>query len=228
MGDMVTFASNGGACSGYLAIPESGHGPAVIVIQEWWGLVPHIERTADRFAAAGFVALAPDHYRGARTTEPDEAQKLMMGLKIDQVVRDIAGAAAYLVSRADVTSDKVGTVGFCMGGGLALLAGTASEHVVATSDFYPATPWPDYHPDWTKYSGKFAMIHKAESDEGQAGPMIEKLSTVIRDSGGDVEIFEYPGSQHAFFNDDRAEVYDAAYADLAFDRTVELFSHTLS
>ena len=227
MGESVTFASNGGTCSGYLAVPESGRGPAVIVIQEWWGLVPHILRTVDRFAAAGYVALAPDHFRGERTTEPDDAQKLMLGLRIDQVAKDIAGAADYLVSRDEVTSDKVGTVGFCMGGGLALLAGTVSERVVATSGFYPATPWPDYHPDWSRYAGKSALVHKAESDEATAGPVIDGLTTAIRGAGGSVEIFDYPGSQHAFFNDDRPEVYNREYAELAFARTLDLFARAL-
>ena len=83
-GEIVQFKSNGGTTEGYLSVPESGHGPGVIVIQEWWGLVAHIKRVADRFAAEGFVALAPDLYHGRATTSPDEAGKLMMALDIDQ------------------------------------------------------------------------------------------------------------------------------------------------
>ena len=77
-GEMVTFQSNGGTASGYLSVPASGKGPSVIVIQEWWGLVPHIKDVCDRFAAEGFVALAPDLYHGQSTTSPDEAGRLMM------------------------------------------------------------------------------------------------------------------------------------------------------
>jgi carboxymethylenebutenolidase len=228
MGETVTFASNGGTCTGYLALPESGRGPAVIVIQEWWGLVPHIVRTVDRFAAAGYVAFAPDFYRGERTTEPNEAEKLMLGLKVDQAAKDIAGAAAYLVSRDEVTSDKVGTVGFCMGGGLALLAGSVNEHIVATSCFYPATPWPDYHPDWTKYAGKSTIVHLAEFDDAGAKATVIGIEAEITSAGGSAQTFDYVGGHHAFFNEDRPEVYDEGFAKLAFTRTVDLFTRTLN
>ncbi len=93
MGDMVSFASNGATCDGYLAVPESGQGPGVIVIQEWWGLVDHVKDVADRFAAEGFVALAPDFYHGASTDEPDEAQRLLMAMAMDKAAQDIGGAA---------------------------------------------------------------------------------------------------------------------------------------
>src|SRR3712207_100268 len=118
MGEMVSYRSNGGTGEGYLAAPAGG-GPGVVVIQEWWGLVPHIKELADRFAEAGFVALAPDLFHGAHTTEPDEAGKLAMGLEMDRAARDIAGAASHLAQRAEVTG-PIGCVGFCMGGSLAL------------------------------------------------------------------------------------------------------------
>ena len=102
MGDMVSYPSNGGTSEGYLALPAEGAGPAVIVVQEWWGLVPHIKSVTDRFAAAGFVALAPDLFHGVQTTEPDEAGKLLMGLAMDQAAKDIAGAATYLAGRSEV------------------------------------------------------------------------------------------------------------------------------
>src|SRR5690348_15086669 len=114
MGEIVSFASNGGTSEGYLAVPAAPNGSAVIVIQEWWGLVGHIRNLADRFAAQGYVTLAPDLYHGQATTEPDEAGKLMMGLAMDQAAKDMAGAAAYLAARGDVTTGKVGTAGFCM------------------------------------------------------------------------------------------------------------------
>jgi carboxymethylenebutenolidase len=165
MGELVRFASFGGQCEGYLAIPASGSGPGVVVIQEWWGLVPHIESLCDRLAAEGYVALAPDHYRGVRTTEPDEAGKLMMGLNVAAAADDLAGAAEYLLTRDEVAGDAVGVVGFCMGGGLALLAPTTYRRIVATSAFYPAMPWPDFQPDWSRYAGKAALVHLAEHDD---------------------------------------------------------------
>ena len=92
MGERIEFASNGGTATGYLATPASGSGIPLVVIQEWWGLVPHIEDVCDRFAAEGFVALAPDLYRGESTTEPDEAGKLMMAMNLDQAAKDMGGA----------------------------------------------------------------------------------------------------------------------------------------
>src|SRR5438046_10553743 len=112
MGEIVRYPSNGAASEGYLAVPAAGGGPGVIVIQEWWGLVPHIRSVADRFADAGFVALAPDLYHGVHTAEPDEAVKLIMGLAMDQAAKDIAGAAEFLAGRAAVHG-AIGTVGFC-------------------------------------------------------------------------------------------------------------------
>src|SRR3954471_13438722 len=119
MGELVDFPSNGHGASGYLAIPESGSGPGLIVIQEWWGLVPQIQDVCDRFAAAGFVALAPDLYHGEKTTEPDEAGKLMMALNVEQAAKDMSGAVARVQEVSG--REAVGVVGFCMGGGLALV-----------------------------------------------------------------------------------------------------------
>ncbi|HAN70813.1 MAG TPA: dienelactone hydrolase [Actinobacteria bacterium] len=204
-----------------LAIPESGAGPAVIVIQEWWGLVPHIVDVTERLAREGFVAMAVDHYRGAATTEPDEAQKLMLGLDIHQVAVDLDAAAAELLSRPEVTSSAVCVIGFCMGGGLALLAPTVSGRIDGAAAFYPAMPWPQYAPDWSQYAGKSAIVHKAESDEPGNGPAIAAYAEAITAAGGSIELFEYPGSVHAFFNDDRPEVFQADHAALAWQRTLD-------
>jgi carboxymethylenebutenolidase len=190
------------------------------VIQEWWGLVPHIQDVTRRLAQAGFVALAIDFYRGVETREPDEAEKLMMGLQVPSAAADIAAGAAYLMTRPEVTSAHVGTIGFCMGGGLSLLGPTVSDAVAAAVAFYPAMPWPAYAPDWGRYSGKAALIHKAESDEGWAGPRIAEYSDAIAAAGGYVTIHDYPGSVHAFFNDDRPEVFQERNAETAWNRSI--------
>ena len=223
---VVAMDVQGAPVEGYLAIPDSGSGPGVLVIQEWWGLVPHIKSVVERLADAGFVAMAVDHYRGVETTEPDEAQKLMMGLKVDAAAADIASGADYLLSRDEVTGSSVGSIGFCMGGGLSLLAPTVGN-VSSAVAFYPAIPWPDYHPDWNNYAGKAALIHKAESDEGHAGPRIAEYSEAIRVAGGEVSIFDYPDSVHAFFNDDRPEVYQAENAAQAWQRSIEFLAARL-
>ena len=217
----VTVDINGEEVPGYLQVPAAGHGPAVIVIQEWWGLVPHIESVVDRFADAGFVALAVDHYRGVQAAEPNEAQKLMLGLNIAQVAADLAASAVWLSAPTETDGATVGTVGFCMGGGLALLAPTVSDHITRTVGFYPATPWPDYAPDWARYAGKAALVNRAEGDEPGMGDTLRAYAEQIRSHGGSVEFADYPASVHAFFNDTRPEVYQEANAHAAWQRTID-------
>lgn len=219
MGDMVSFASNGGTADGYLA-EAAGGGPGVIVIQEWWGLVDHVKDLAERFAAAGFTALAPDFFHGAATDEPDEAMRLMMGLAMDQAAKDIAGAAAYLSGLDSVTTPVLGVVGFCMGGSLALWSATVAENVQAAVGFYPAMPWERMQPSWPNYDGKAAMIHCSEEDGTSAAEGIRTAVRAIEAAGGGVEVFDYPGTQHAFVNDDRPEVHDPEATAVAWDRTV--------
>src|SRR3972149_3805886 len=149
MAQTVEFRSNGGTTSGYLATPAAGKGPGVLVIQEWWGLVQHIKHVADRFAAEGFTALAPDMYHGQTASEPDGAGKLFMALNIAQAEKDLRGAATYLLARA--STKKVGAVGFCMGGQLALYAATLNPSVGACVNFYGIHP--NVKPDYSKLSG---------------------------------------------------------------------------
>ena len=228
MSERVSFVSNGGTCEGYLALPQSGSGPAVVVIQEWWGLVGHITNVADRFAQAGFVALAPDLYHGAIAKEPDAAKKLLMDLAIDKAALDIAGAAKYLCDRKDVVGKGVGVIGFCMGGSLALWSATLSEEIVATVGFYPGQPWSRLSPKWENYSGKHSMIHCSEQDGTSAAPGIQEAIHAIRLAGGSAEAFDYPGTNHAFFNDERPEVYDAPASAKAWDRTLAFFNSHIS
>src|SRR3954469_5282942 len=151
MGEMIEFPSNGTTGQGYLATPSSGSGPGVVVIQEWWGLVPHIEDVCDRFAAEGFTALAPDLYHGESTTEPDEAGKLMMALNLDRAAKDLSASIDWLLASEDVRGDGIGVVGFCMGGGLALVVATQRPDAVqAVVPFYGVIPWPQAQPDWSK------------------------------------------------------------------------------
>ena len=222
MGEMISYRSNGGTSEGYLAVPRVAAEtavPGVIVIQEWWGLVGHITAVADRLAAAGFLALAPDLYHGRTASEPDEAQKMLMGLAMNQAAKDIAGAAAYLATRPE-GSGAVGAVGFCMGGSLALWAGTLSQHITAVVGYYPGIPWERMQPSWQNYSGKAALIHADEDEGGASAPGIQQARQLISDAGGDVTVHDYAGTGHAFFNDDRPEVYDEAAATLSWDRTL--------
>jgi carboxymethylenebutenolidase len=225
MGEMVEFPSNGSTGTGYLATPEGGSGPGVLVIQEWWGLVPHIKDVCDRFAAEGFVALAPDLYHGESSMEPDEAGKLMMGLNLERAAKDMSGAVDLLQERSG--RDAVGVIGFCMGGGLALVVATMRPDAVkAAAPFYGLIPWPELQPDWSKLDAK-VVGHYAALDGYFSPEMAKDLEATLRGLGKDVEIVVHDDADHAFFNDDRPEVYQPEHAAEAWDATIELFRTTL-
>jgi carboxymethylenebutenolidase len=224
MGEMVTFPANGRTADGYLAIPPSGRGPGVVVIQEWWGLVGHIKDLADRFAHAGFAALAPDLYHGQTTKSPDQAGKLLMALNIADAAKDLRGAAMYLRSRSEVQPKKVAAVGFCMGGQLALFGASAHPDVIdAAVDFYGIHPKVD--PDVAKLSGP-VLAHFGRRDKSVNEQTARALVDRIRAAGKTVEAHFYD-ADHAFFNDQRPEVYDRASAELAWNRTLEFLKRAL-
>lgn len=221
MGQVTTFPSNGSTGSGYLAVPEGGSGPGVVVIQEWWGLNDQIKDVCDRAAADGFVALAPDLYRGAQTTEPDEAAKLMMALNIQQAARDMTGAIDALRSHDAVASQTVGVVGFCMGGGLALwLATLRPDEVGAVAPYYGVIPWPAAQPDYSRLRAP-VQGHYAENDDFAGPEEVQKLRDELEGLGKSVEIFVYPGVEHAFTNHHRPEVFHEDHSEAAWARTVE-------
>jgi carboxymethylenebutenolidase len=221
MGDMISFPSNGSEGQGYLAVPASGQGPGIVVIQEWWGLVPHIKDLCDRFAAEGFVALAPDLYRGKQVAEPDEAGKEMMALQRDRAAKDMSGAVDELQRRS--SGDSVGVVGFCMGGGLALVLATQRPDAVAACvSFYGLIPWPDAQPDYSKLSAA-VLVHVAAKDEYFTPEAGRSLQAQLESLGKDVEFHVYDGADHAFFNDTRPEVHDPGASALAWTRTIDFF-----
>ncbi len=224
MGEMVTYPVNGRTASGYLALPTEP-APGVVVIQEWWGLVPHIKDIADRLAAAGYAALAPDLYDGAATTEPDEAGKMMMALRVDEAARAMGGAVDHLVAHPAVTGAGVGVVGFCMGGGLTLLLGTSKPEVRAAVPFYGGL-WEGVSPDFTQGAAAY-LGHYAEHDEWATPEVAADLERRARQAGLEATFHVYPGTQHAFFNDERPEVYDADAAGLAWQRTLDFFAAQL-
>jgi carboxymethylenebutenolidase len=218
MGELVEFASNGGTATGYLATPDGGGGLPLVVIQEWWGLVDHIKEVCDRFAAEGFVALAPDLYRGETTSEPDEAGKLMMALNIEQAAKDMSGAVDKVAEVAG--SEKVGTLGFCMGGGLALvLAAQRPDKVKACVPFYGLIPWPDAQPDWSRLDAAVEG-HFAENDAFFTPDQVRELQSTLEGHGKRANLVVHEGVDHAFFNDTRPEVYDDASARRAWESSI--------
>ena len=223
----ATWESAGTTSRGYLAVPSSGSGPGVIVIQEWWGLVPHIVDVCERFAAAGFVALAPDLYEGARTTEPDEAGKLMMTLNLGAAVARMSSAIDHLRSLDTTEGEKVGVVGFCMGGGLALLLACERPDVVAACvPFYGVIPWPDAEPDWSAMQAE-VRGHFAAEDAMFPPAKVADLEQRLVGLGKTATFVVHPGTDHAFFNDARPEVHDPAASAAAWDDTVDFLRRTL-
>ena len=199
MAETVEFKSNGNTASGYLATPASGSGPGVMVIQEWWGLDSETKRVADRLAAAGFVALAPDLYHGelAGHTEMDKAAKLMNSLPPDRAGRDMSGAVDYLASHKAVTSKGIGVVGFCMGGMLAFfIAANRPDKVKAVVPFY-GFPQGDSEPDWSKLTASISG-HMAEKDDFFPPAAARALEAKLRGMGKAVTLTVHPGTGHAF------------------------------
>jgi carboxymethylenebutenolidase len=220
MSQTVEFSSNGGTASGYLATPTSGKGPGLLVLQEWWGLVPQIKAVCDRLAEAGFVALAPDLYHGeiAEHTEMDKANELMQALPPDRAARDMGAAIDYLLSHQATEGNRVGVIGFCMGGMLTLLiTALQGDRVAVATPFYGA-PLGDMAPDWSTLTAS-VQGHFAENDDFFGPGPVKELETELKGMGKNVEFFFYPGTGHAFANEeDPLGNYDADAASLAWER----------
>jgi carboxymethylenebutenolidase len=222
----VSFESNSQTAHGYLALPSTGSGPGVIVIQEWWGLDDHIAGLADRLAAEGFVALAPDLYGGQVAHDTDEAGGMMSALPAEQAARDLAGAVDYLLASDAVTSSSVGAIGFCMGGGFVLqLATQQGDKIGAAVPFYGVGQGvPE------SFGSLTAPVqgHYGESDGFYPVEQAHELEAKIRsESGAEVEFFYYPAG-HAFNNEtDRMGTYDAESASLAWGRAVDFLRSKL-
>ena len=222
-GEMIEFPSNGRQTPGYLAVPSGGRDPGIVVIQEWWGLVGHIKDVADRFAAEGFVALAPDLYYVKTADEPDEARNLMMSLQMDKAARDLSGAVEYLRGHPAVEPKKVGSVGYCLGGGLSLYLATVTP-VDACVIYYGVLP--GVQPDLSQLRSP-VLGHYAEHDDFASPEAARALEEQIRAQGTSVEFHIYPGTTHAFFNDDRPEVYNEAAARQSWERSLAFFRQQL-
>ncbi|WNM32282.1 dienelactone hydrolase family protein [Streptomyces sp. Li-HN-5-11] len=219
----VTFPSAGATAHGYLALPPSGQGPGVLVIQEWWGLTDHIADVADRLAAEGFVALAPDLYGGSVAHDGDEALRMMKALPVSRGVELLSGAVGHLLSLPEVTSDTVGAVGFCMGGGFVLYLAAVEPRVSAAVPFYGVVQGalPDF-------SGLRAQIlgHYGERDRSIPPKRVDELSATIRRQSGITPDFRLHPAGHAFFNDRRPS-HDPDSAADAWQSTVAFLRRQL-
>jgi len=205
MGEMVTFPANGGTANAYLAVPSAGRGPGLIVIQEWWGLNDQVKGVADMLAKEGFTSLAPDFYRGesAAVGEPDKAGKLMLELQRDDASKIARGAAKYLRAQKVVSSGKVGVIGFCMGGGLALLTAlVAPDDIGAVVNCYGVGPNAP-----TDVQGIKAPVLGIFGGKDHAMDAFAKLERDLKAAKVPFEKQVYPEADHAFLNEQRQQVY---------------------
>ena len=173
----VEIPTPAGTTPGYMAEPASGSGLATIVLQEWWGLEEHIRSVCDRFAAEGFFALAPDLYRGEATTKPSEAQQKLMALSMEQAEQDMCGAADFLSARPGVQGSGVGSVGFCLGGGLSVWALATCPKITAAATYYYVMP--HGKPDFSKLKGP-VLGHFGTSDEFVPMAAAQELESELR------------------------------------------------
>lgn len=217
--ETVRYRANGHEASGYLACP-AGPGPhiGVVAIQEWWGLEPHIKDATERLARAGYCALAPDLYHGVVAKEPDEAQKLLMDLDKERAIKEIEGAASYLVGRDDVQPKKVGIMGWCMGGTLALRWASRADRAGAVVAFYPGRYEPNA--EEARALRAPALILYGEEDHGITAKNREHVEGELRSAGKTVEVHTYAGAGHSFFNDSKPS-YRADAAKDAWRRTLD-------
>ncbi len=191
----------------YVSRPGTGPGLGLLVVHELWGLVPEVRSVCDRFALEGFVALAPDLYGGATTEEHDPARAEELRSKLDtgQVLASLSRWAAYLEELPVVVSQGVGVVGFCMGGGFALMLSAQEKVVRAAVSFYPVIKKIE-RIDLSTVRVP-TQVHLADHDD-----MVEltaaDVETGLRAAGVDFEILEYPDTRHGFINEIRPEVFD--------------------
>jgi carboxymethylenebutenolidase len=221
-GEMVEFPVNGTSARGYLSAPGTVPAPGVLVVQEWWGLVPQIKGVCDRLAGEGFVALAPDLYHGdiAEHTEMDKANELMTNLPPDRAARDMSGAIDYLLGHDAVSGNSIGVIGFCMGGMLTLMiSAREGDRVAAAAPFYGA-PLGDGAPDWSGLTAKVEG-HFAEDDAFFPPAAVRELEAALQGMGKDVKFHFYSNAGHAFANEENAlGTYDEDSASTAWARAV--------
>jgi carboxymethylenebutenolidase len=214
---MIDIETNESAIAGYTAIPESGTGPGILLMHAWWGLNDFFKSLADRLAAEGFVVLAPDLYGGKTASEIEDAEKLISGLDYREAIKDEVVALDYLLKHPAVQGDKVGAIGFSMGGGYATWLAALRPEVTAVVLFYGGS---EQGPDYAQKTEAAFLGHFAEGDEWEPDEGVKQLESQLRAAGRDVTFYFYKDVGHWFFEDDRPEVYNPEAAQLAWERTL--------
>jgi carboxymethylenebutenolidase len=225
---MREFQTDGRTISAYLAVPEHGSGPGVVVLHAWWGLTEPFRQVCDRLAEAGFVAIAPDLYHGKTTASVEEAQALVEALDrdVERWRADIAEAVQVLrqhdATRLANGRGKLALVGFSLGGAYALdMSVTLAEEIAAVVTFYATYTGPDYRIASAAY-----LCHFAEDDPFEPAESVAQMEQALQAAGRPVTVYTYPGTTHWFFEENRPE-YGAQAARLAWERTIAFLHEQL-
>jgi len=221
----VQFPSGKETVNGYLAEPaKPGRYPGLVVIHEWWGLNDWVKEQADKLAAQGYVALAVDLYRGKVATDPMEAHELMRGLPDDRAVRDMNAAFDYLSARQDVSRDHIGSIGWCMGGGLSLQFAIHQPRLAACVVNYGALPT---DPNELQQIGAPVLGNFGADDLGITPDDVAAFKKAMESIGRRVDVKIYPGAGHAFENPNNKSGYRPEAAADAWARTIAFLNKTL-
>ncbi len=223
--ETVQIKSGDETIKGYLALPDSaGAHPALVVIHEWWGLNDWVEEQAQKFAEQGFVALAVDLYRGKVAYEPNAAHELMRGMPQDRAVRDLEAGFDYLASRPEVNKNKIGSIGWCMGGGLSLQLAIHEPKLAACVVNYGAMPTDpsDIRKIKAPILGNFGA-----NDQGIPPSAVEKFEKAMQEANKPVDVKIYDGAGHAFENPNNKLGYRPDAAEDAWNRTLSFLKKTL-
>jgi carboxymethylenebutenolidase len=223
VGERVVIETFAGRHSAYFA---PGDGPPVVVLQEYWGVVPQICGVADRLAAEGFRVAVPDLYDGALTDDRERAAELMMAIDLDHATEVVESTVDWLIGEADGRG-LAGCVGFCMGGGLALVLAAVSPVLDAAVVYYGAIPWPGIQPTWTASSAS-VQLHYASEDGWATAEYGRCVAEAVRAGGGSADFWLYEGAQHGFLDETRAESHDRSATAVAWERTVKFLARELA
>ncbi len=223
--ETARYPSGDETVAGYLALPGSaGRHPAIIVIHEWWGLNDWVKAQARKFAEQGYVALAVDLYRGKSSSDRDEAHELMRGMPQDRAIRDLKAAFAYLAARPDVKKDKIGSIGWCMGGGLSLQLATHEPQLAACVVNYGAMPTELAE---IQKIGAPVLGNFGAEDHGIPPESVQTFEKAMKAANKTIDVKIYQGAGHAFQNPNNQSGYRAEATRDAWARTLGFFTKTL-
>lgn len=216
MGKTINLNSGDNEFSAYLATPESGKGPGILLCHAWWGLNDLFTGLADRLAAEGFTVLAPDVFKGKVASTREGAEELADSADSDVIIGIEQTALDYLLSSAGIEGDKVGVVGVSFGVAYATWLASLRPEVAAVVTFYGGSDW---NADYDKNATAPLLSHWASDDEFEATESVQAFEDKMKAANRTFNFYTYPDTKHWFFESDRPE-YVAEAADLAWERTI--------